>query len=122
LQPVVAPKSDLTYILTVTGEGGCIGSDTINVAVALAPIVPNAFSPNGDGINDVWYIKYLEFYPGCTINVFDRFGRLVYGSTGYARPWDGLVNGKPMPVGVYYYVIDPKNGKPKMSGSLTLLR
>jgi gliding motility-associated-like protein len=84
--------------------------------------IPNAFSPNGDGINDVWNITYLNDYPNCTMDIFDRYGRIVYQTIGYNKPWDGTRNGNPVPVGVYYYIIDPKNGAPKVTGSVTVLR
>lgn len=122
LQPVASPTSDITYTLTVTAEGGCKASDEVLVKFVNAPVIPNAFSPNGDGINDVWGIKYLDSYPGSSIKVFDRFGRQVYIGNGSSRLWDGNLNGKPLPVGVYYYVIDPKNGIPVITGSLTIIR
>jgi gliding motility-associated-like protein len=122
LNPVTNATADITYRLTVTGEGGCSAWDEVKVRYVLAPIVPNAFSPNGDGINDVWDIKYLTGYEGATVQVFDRYGRQVFTSTGYNTPWDGKLNGTILPTGVYYYIIDPKNNKQKITGSLTLLR
>jgi len=56
------------------------------------------------------------------VDVFNRNGQTVYSSLGYARSWDGTYKGKPLPVGVYYYVINPKNGAKIMSGTLTILR
>ncbi|HEX8279201.1 MAG TPA: gliding motility-associated C-terminal domain-containing protein, partial [Segetibacter sp.] len=87
-----------------------------------APIVPNAFSPNGDGINDVWNIPSLEAFGNCTVHVFNRYGKPVFASTGYHRPWDGSYNGAILPVGVYYYIIDAGNGKKTYSGHLTILK
>lgn len=85
-------------------------------------IIPNAFSPNGDNINDKWIIKGLKDYDNCTVEIFTRYGREVFRSTGYQRPWDGTYNGAQMPVGVYYYLIDLRNGEKPLSGPLTLLR
>ena len=120
---VIFPQDDITYTLTVTGLGGCQSTDQVFVKVLKTPQVPNAFSPNGDGINDRWNIKYLESYPGCTVEVFNRQGQLVFASTdGYTKPWDGTNKGNVLPVGTYYYVIDPKNGRKKLSGSITILR
>lgn len=85
-------------------------------------IVPNAFSPNGDNINDKWIIKGLQDYDNCTVEIFTRYGREVFRSTGYHRPWDGTYNGSPMPIGTYYYLIDLRNGEKPLSGPLTLLR
>jgi gliding motility-associated-like protein len=92
------------------------------VKVLLAPVIPNAFSPNADGINDVWSIRYLDSYPGTVVQVFDRYGRQVYMSMGYTTPWNGKYQNKDLPVGVYYYVIDPKNGRKTITGSVTIIR
>lgn len=120
--PVSKPVNDITYTLTVLAEGGCSVSDTIFIKVLKSPEVPNAFSPNGDGVNDTWNIKYLESYPGATVDVFNRYGQIVYRSLGYTRPWDGRVQGSPLPIGTYYYIINPKNGKPPITGSITIIR
>ena len=84
--------------------------------------IPNAFTPNGDGINDLWDITALQAYPGCTISIYNRSGSLVYNSVNYPKPWDGTYNGKNLPVGTYYYVIDLKNGKKPLAGSVTIIR
>lgn len=122
LQPVVRPAFDRTYTLTVAGAGGCSSTDDLFVKVLLAPVIPNAFSPNGDGINDVWTIRYLDSYVGAIIRVFDRYGKNVFTSTGYQVPWNGKYKDKDVPVGVYYYIIDPKNGRKPISGSVTIVR
>lgn len=122
LQPTASPLDDITYTLTVTGEGGCSSSDEVFVKRLLKPEIPNAFSPNGDGINDTWAIKYLETYPGATVKVFDRYGKAILESTGYPRPWDGTVGGRPIPVGTYYYIVDPKNNLKPITGSVTIVR
>lgn len=120
--PRVSPPDDITYTLTVTSADGCVDRDQVFVKVLKAPKVPNAFSPNGDGINDRWIIEYLDTYPGATVDVYNRYGQLVYHSVGYNTPWDGTVNGKPLPVATYYWIINPKNGRAQMNGSVTILR
>ncbi len=122
LQPTSSPLDDISYTLTVTGEGGCSASDEVFVHRLLKPEIPNAFSPNGDGINDTWIIKYLDTYPGATVRIFDRYGKSIFESTGYPRPWDGKVGGNPIPVGTYYYIVDPKNSLKPMTGSVTIVR
>jgi gliding motility-associated-like protein len=122
LQPVTKAEGDITYTLTVTGEGGCSTSDEIFVKSLLKPEIFNAFSPNGDGINDTWIIRYLDTYPGATVQVFDRYGKPVLKSTGYSKAWDGTVTGNPVPAGVYFYIVDPKNGLKPITGSVTIIR
>jgi gliding motility-associated-like protein len=122
LQPISRVQEDTWYTLTVTGTGGCSASDSVFVKALNKPEVPNAFSPNGDGINDTWIIKYLDSYPGATVQVFDRYGKAILKSEGYAIPWDGRNNGNPVPAGVYYYIVDPKNGLKPTTGSLTIIR
>lgn len=122
LQPITAPAHDITYKLVVSGHAGCTASDQVNVVVLKVPIIPNVFSPNGDGVNDVWNIKYLNEYPDVSVEVYNRYGMPVYNSIGYSKPWDGTWNGKPLPVGVYYYIIDPKLGRTKMVGWVTIVR
>ncbi|TAH06807.1 MAG: hypothetical protein EAZ13_08125 [Sphingobacteriia bacterium] len=119
--PKTSPLSDITYRLNLTGIGGCTVTDTIFIKLLLAPLVPNAFSPNGDGINDRWRIQYLESYPGATVQVFNRYGQVVFSSFEYSVNWDGKLNGKPLPIGTYYYIVDPKNGRNKITGSVTII-
>ena len=76
--PIASPSEDITYTLTVTTDEGCTVSDDVFVKVLKQPEVPNTFTPNADGVNDVWMVKYLESYPNCTINVFNRFGGKVF--------------------------------------------
>lgn len=116
------PTADITYTLTVTSDKGCTDSDDVFVKVLKSPLIPNIFSPNGDRVHDTWVVGYLESYPGCTVDIYNRYGQLVYHSVGYSTPWDGKVNGKDVPVGTYYYVIDPKNGRSKLSGYVDVIR
>ncbi len=86
------------------------------------PTMPQAFTPNNDGINDSWAIKYIEGYPDCTVKIYNRTGQLVYSSIGYALPWDGRYNNNLLPTGTYYYIIDLKASGGIMSGAVTLIR
>ncbi|HUR11893.1 MAG TPA: gliding motility-associated C-terminal domain-containing protein, partial [Flavitalea sp.] len=120
--PKVSPVDDIYYKFTVTSSEGCTAQDEVFVKVLKLPKVPNAFSPNGDGINDTWNIQFLDSYPGCTVDVYNRYGQIIFHSSGYSRPWDGKFNGGSLPVGTYYWIINPKNGRSTMSGSVTLIR
>lgn len=120
--PKAIPDDDITYQLKLTARGGCSVTDTIFIRVLKRPEVPNAFSPNGDGIHDTWKIKYLDGYPGATIDVYNRYGQIVFRSLGYDKEWDGTRNGNPLPVGTYYYIINPRNGRQIITGSVTLIK
>jgi gliding motility-associated-like protein len=120
--PKVTPLEDITYTLTVTSAQGCTASDRVFVKVLRKPVIPNAFTPNGDGINDTWVIKYLDAYPDCTVDIYNRNGQRVFYSVGYGRPWDGRINGNPLPIGTYYYIINPHNGRKTEAGSVTIIR
>lgn len=120
--PSVSPAEDLRYTLTVTSADGCKAQDDVLVKVLKKPVIPNAFTPNGDGINDTWIILFLDSYPGCSVDVFNRYGQKVFQSTGYPKPWDGTMNGSPLPVGTYYWIVNPRNGRPVEKGAVTIIR
>ena len=123
LQPkVVFPEQDVIYTFAVTGRGGCTSFDELLVTVLKLPKPPNTFTPNNDGFNDRWEVKYLDQYPGCIIEVFNTQGLLVYRSNGYGTAWDGTYKGNPLPSGTYYYVIDPKSGRSKIAGYVTIIK
>ncbi len=122
LDPTLVVTQDQEYRLTATGAGGCTASDIMYVKVLRPVKIPNAFSPNGDGVNDTWIIENLSDYPGAQVNVFNRYGQKVFTSNGYSVPWDGTTKGKPLPFATYYYVIELQNGFKPLSGSITIIR
>ncbi|WP_411275197.1 PKD domain-containing protein, partial [Daejeonella sp.] len=122
LFPEATPTDDVTYTLTVTTDKGCTASSKIFIKVLKMPQVPNTFTPNGDGVNDTWKVKYLEDYPGATVDIFNRYGVKLYQIVNYISPWDGTNNGSELPTGTYYYVIHPKNERKSMYGSVTIIR
>ena len=122
LTPVASPAQDTRYLLRVTSDKGCSDTSSVFVKVLFKPVVPNTFTPNGDGINDKWDILYIDSYPGSVIEVYTATGQPVFRSVGYNIPWDGTNKGKSLPSGTYYYVIDPKNGRAKIAGYVTILR
>lgn len=121
-RPAASPAQDTRYRLMVSGKDGCKAQDEMLVKVLPKIIVPNAFTPNGDGINDTWVLLYMESYPNCMVEVFNRYGQRVFHSSGYGRAWDGRMNGRLLPAGTYYWLIDPKNGRALLKGSVTLIR
>jgi gliding motility-associated-like protein len=98
--------------------------------------IPEGFSPNGDGTNDVLYIKGLKNYPQAKLTVFNRWGQIVYESPrGYQNDWDGVYNGKtfsigqgPLPENVYFLLFEfngtgePRFIKDPISGNLYIKR
>jgi len=122
LTPTTAPTDNITYTLTAVSQSCGTSTSSVYVRVYKKVTIPNAFSPNNDGINDYWDINALNTYPESITQVFDRYGQQVFQSTGYARPWDGSNNGKALPSGTYYYIIDLKDGQPKLSGWVLIVK
>jgi len=119
--PICKPLNNIIYTLTVKSTNNCIATKKVSVIVFKEIILPNAFSPNGDGINDTWDLSSLSTLSGFTVQIFNRYGNIVFQSKGYTPNWDGKKNGTYIPVGTYYYVIDVPNYK-KLSGSITILK
>src|SRR3546814_251393 len=123
IKATVSPAENTTYRLTADNPGICTSFDEVTVFVYPRLEAPNAFTPNGDAVNDTWRIVNIEEYPNATVQVFNRNGDRLYFSRGYAEEWDGKFNNEPVPVGTYYYLIRPNGGilKP-LTGSLTIIR
>ena len=118
---------DIQYLLRVSITQGCIGYDTINIKYYLGPdmYVPNAFSPNGDGVNDRFRfipvgITSYEFF-----RIFNRWGEEIHSSTDFRNGWDGTIKGRPAPVDTYIWILRGKdlNGQTILrKGTVTLVR
>jgi gliding motility-associated-like protein len=121
-QAKASPTMDMLYRLRIESEFGCGSTDEVMVKLLKMPVIPNIFSPNGDGINDRWEIPHLETYPGSVIQLFNRYGQLVHRIVNYSIPWDGKISGRDAPVGTYYYIIDPRNGRKPMTGFVDIIR
>jgi gliding motility-associated-like protein/uncharacterized repeat protein (TIGR01451 family) len=103
-----------------------------NVAgISLSPLclyVFNEFTPNEDGSNDFFNIKCAEYYPSNTLDVFNRYGNLVYSIKGYKNNWKGIANvkgtfnGTELASGTYYYVFDTGDSKGVKTGWLHIMR
>ncbi|MCZ8215890.1 MAG: gliding motility-associated C-terminal domain-containing protein, partial [Cyclobacteriaceae bacterium] len=123
LQPAVSPFTDTEYTLTVTSAQGCVASDAVMVFVTgeRELIIPNAFSPNNDAINDTWEIQNLNPTTSISVNVFNRYGQTVFATNNYPISWDGRYNGNLLPWGTYYYVIELSNPSKTISGWVVIL-
>jgi len=119
----------ISATVTVTPvNGGCAGEDR-NYNIVVKPLnkdvfVPNVFSPNGDGKNDILYV-YGNYIDKVEMRIFNQWGEQIQVINSRTKGWDGTQRGKPQPVGVYVYVLKAvlANGKTvEMKGSITLLR
>lgn len=120
--PVFRGNADQNLTLRVVSANGCVATDEVFVTVLKPFPIPNVFSPNGDGVHDTWVIPELDKYPNAVVSVFDRYGRRVFFTEGYKRPWDGTFEGKPLAVATYYYIIEPRLIPGIFSGSVTILK
>lgn len=118
-------------IFVWTLNNGACGttSDTVvvNLKDCLLLTIPNAFSPNGDGTNDVYTIENIQYYEKNTFTVFNRWGNKVFEATPYTNTWDGTSQfgaafGETLPESTYYYVLDPGTGDEAFTGYIYLRR
>ena len=122
ISPSTSLQANTTYYIAAQNTAtGCEGSQRLAVTVDLtgcdSVFIPDGFSPNGDGINDVFEMKNMNLiYPDYTIEIFNRYGQVVYkgdSSTGF---WNGHANqnragGNTLPNGVYFYIINYNDGQ-----------
>jgi gliding motility-associated-like protein len=126
IDPIASPAVTTTYTLTAKNNtNGCTSFDNVTVYVKEALTIPTTFSPNNDGINDVFEIVGIENYPNCFIQIFDRWGQEVFQKSGYSytKAWNGLENGRELSSGTYFYSLELKDSaKQTFKGSITLIR
>jgi gliding motility-associated-like protein len=129
--PVAGPTENITYLVTVTDADGCTSTTTIDLLLTTTceeqvVVVPNAFTPNGDGNNDV--LRPLSTIVGDIerFEVFDRWGKQVFFSSNLSTGWDGTFNGQQLNGGVYVYFLEfpcPIDGSTVVvKGNVTLIR
>lgn len=119
-----AEGGDYEIFLIVTDVNGC--QDTVSkiITIALPPVLPTGFTPNGDGENDIHIIRGGPF-KSVDYRVYNNWGELIFTSNGELVGWDGTYKGEPAPIGVYTwtFVVTLANGKIiKQSGDVTLIR
>ncbi|GAB2539043.1 hypothetical protein GCM10027189_22160 [Rufibacter soli] len=120
--PIATPAVTTTYTVTVSNSPDCEDTDEITITVLPRIKIVNTFSPNRDGINEVWEIENIENFPDATVEIFNRYGAQVYKSTGNYVPWDGTHNGSPLPLATYYYIIRLNKDDKPFTGSVTIIR
>lgn len=121
LNPKASPTRDIIYVLSATSPAGCFSSDEVMVKVVKDIYVPSAFTPNNDGKNDQWRIPFLDPEWGATVMLFNRYGALVYHTSGMVN-WDGRIGGVQQPSGTYVYFIKFPGIPGVRKGMLQLIR
>jgi gliding motility-associated-like protein len=123
-----------TFTYIVCDDGSPSLCDTGVVVIKVTPSgdlslsIPDAFSPNGDGINDVFMIRNIERYPNNRLTIVNRWGDVVYQELEYKNNWDGnasaggVARTETLPAGTYYYIFEPGHGEKPMSGYVYLNR
>jgi gliding motility-associated-like protein len=126
--PVATPANTQTYSVLVTDAFGCTNTSSVTVfankTASLARYMPNAFTPDGNGINDCYglknwmYVQKLQFY------IFNRYGEQVFGTSNPNTCWNGTYKGKPALAGTYVYVLKAQTncGEEEQKGSFILIR
>jgi gliding motility-associated-like protein len=124
--PVATPEVTTTYRLTVEATGGCSASDSAKIVVYRRFRLPNAFTPNGDGRNDVFRIPPGVGVALVRFEVYDRNGLLVFSTVDASRVWDGTFGGVKQPAGAYVWAIEYVDllteKRVQMNGTVLLIR
>ncbi|MBS1743321.1 MAG: gliding motility-associated C-terminal domain-containing protein [Bacteroidetes bacterium] len=125
--PLAVLDHDQMFVVTVTDQAGCVGTDNVYVQVYPGPgyHIPTAFTPNGDGLNDRFRvipagIAYTDYF-----RIFNRYGQLVFETNQWLKGWDGSFQGKLQPMGNYVWILKgkDKNGKViEMKGTVLLIQ
>ncbi|MFN6036859.1 MAG: gliding motility-associated C-terminal domain-containing protein [Bacteroidota bacterium] len=122
--PDVFPNITTTYTVQALDEYGCSGYDTVTVYVNEFDglIFYNTFTPNGDGENDTWVIPNISKYPDNVLEIYNRYGQLIFRRSGYNNEWDGKYFGQELPTGTYFYYLNTRTEKGTYKGSVTIMR
>lgn len=123
-QPDVYATATTTFTLSIVDNNGCISYDTVRVIVIPSEqlFFYNTFSPNNDGNNDTWFIGNIEKFPKNRLDIYNRYGQLMFTKTGYSGEWDGKYFGAELPAGTYFYILDTNSDAGKYKGSVTIIR
>jgi gliding motility-associated-like protein len=120
--PTATPLDSVTYLVTGTSAAGCEANMRIRVVVTNRLFIPSAFTPNGDGKNDVWALRNIESLPDVEVFIYSRWGEVIFHTNGYATPWTGQIGDQPAPAGMYTYLIRTGIPGEEYRGELTVLR
>jgi gliding motility-associated-like protein len=127
--PVASPAATTTYQVQITKANGCVATDTITVFVGTgnpdnAFLVPNAFTPDGDGKNDCFGVRQWGAVKHLQLMIYNRWGQLVFQATDPSACWDGRYKGTPLPTATFVYMITAETpcGPVVRKGTVTLVR
>ncbi len=126
--PISLPQNDITYTVRVSNNVGCFDDASVRVRVfRIKPdlLVPNAFTPNGDGNNDIFKPIPIGMKSVDIFRVYNRWGQMLYSGTGNGSGWDGKFAGKKQDMATYVWYaegVDYLNNKLKRKGSVILVR
>lgn len=118
MQPVASPVQKTTYVLRAENDEGCYSEKELVIDVYPKVEIPNAFTPNGDAVNQTWELKNIAAYPDCVVEVFNRWGSRVFRSQGYSEAWDGAG----LPTATYYYKIKLNSQLAERTGTVSIFR
>lgn len=112
------------YTITVTDQKLCTNTTNATVATGTGDclFIPDAFSPNNDGVNDRWVLRNIQLFPNNTMQVFNQWGQQLYSASPYLESWDGRHNGNLLPPATYYYIFSRGDGSASFTGPLTIIK
>ena len=122
--PTASIGATTTFTVVGTDANGCESSDEVVVEVIddFTVIPSNVFTPDGNGINDTWFIDNIVNYNNARVVIFNLWGDIIFESDNYQNEWDGTFNNDLLPAGNYYYVISNPDHDKVYRGTITLLR
>jgi gliding motility-associated-like protein len=126
LTTATRPAKDTIYSVIVTDLNGCAEPLDITVGFkdgARCVAANEIITPNGDGKNDTWVIRNIDFYPNAEVLIFNRWGKLIFRTKNpAANQWDGKFKGKPVPTDSYHYIIYLNDGSQPKTGVISVIR
>jgi gliding motility-associated-like protein len=131
--PTANPNNTTNYSLRVVNDGGCVSVDSMRLTVVCNNanfFIPNTFSPNGDGVNDIFYVRGKGLNIIASLTIFNRWGQIVFQRKDFAANdpsagWDGNFNGQKAAADVYVYTVEiicDNSSLVPYHGNVTLIR
>ena len=123
MNPINLSLNPGVYSVEIMDANFCKVDTVFHIAAMTSDCIPNVFTPNNDGSNDVWNLEDAFFFSDSEVRVYGRYGKLLFKSVGYLTPWDGTnQSGNQVEDGAYFYVIDLGDDIEKIKGTVTIIR